>query len=80
MTLQSNLAALVSSPGGIPFAKYRAFKNTVREAEEPYRFVDGDLVERFLDLDEELQVQAIDGLGVELEDMRTMVEVLRRLH
>ncbi|KAF2739090.1 DNA damage-binding protein 1 [Polyplosphaeria fusca] len=80
MTLQSNLAELVSSPGNIPFAKYRAFKNAVRQADEPYRFVDGDLVERFLDLDEELQMQAIEGLHVDLEAIRAMVEVLRRLH
>lgn len=80
MTLQTNLAELISSPGGIPFAKYRAYKNAVRESDEPYRFVDGDLIERFLDVDEEIQKKAVDGLGVDIETMKMMVETLRRLH
>jgi DNA damage-binding protein 1 len=44
MTLQTNLADLVHTPGDMPFAKYRAFKNQVREADEPFRFVDGELI------------------------------------
>lgn len=80
MTLQSNLAELVHAPGNVPFQKYRAFKNQVREADEPYRFVDGDLVERFLDLSDDLQSKAVEGLGEDVESIRAMVEVLRRLH
>jgi DNA damage-binding protein 1 len=80
MTLQSNLAELVHAPGNVPFAKYRAFKNQVREADEPYRFVDGDLVERFLDISDDLQSKAVEGLGMDVEAVRGMVEVLRRLH
>jgi DNA damage-binding protein 1 len=62
------------------FAKYRAFKNQVREEDEPTRFVDGELIERFLDCEEDVQRKAIEGLGVELEDVRGLVEGLRRLH
>lgn len=80
ITLQSNLGNLVAAPGDMEFAKYRAFKNQVREEEEPMRFVDGELIERFLDCEEEVQRQAIAGLGVELEDVRGLVEGLRRLH
>lgn len=80
MTLQSNLAELVHAPGDVPFPKYRAFKNQVREAEEPFRFVDGDLVERFLDVGDEVQKKAVEGLGVDVEDVRALVEGLRRLH
>ncbi|KAF2682076.1 DNA damage-binding protein 1 [Lentithecium fluviatile CBS 122367] len=80
MTLQSNLAELVHAPGDIPFAKYRAFKNQVREAEEPFRFVDGELVERFLDVDESVQGRAVEGLGVDVESVKELVEELRRLH
>ncbi|KAF2708767.1 hypothetical protein K504DRAFT_467997 [Pleomassaria siparia CBS 279.74] len=80
MTLQSNLAELLTTPGGMPFAKYRAFKNQVREAEEPYRFVDGDLVECFLDVSDEIQSKAVEGLGVDVESMKAMIEGLRRLH
>jgi DNA damage-binding protein 1 len=62
------------------FAKFRAFKNQVRSEEEPMRFVDGELIERFLDCEEDVQKKAIEGLGVELEDIRSLVEGLRRLH
>jgi DNA damage-binding protein 1 len=71
---------LVAAPGDMEFAKYRAFKNQVREEDEPMRFVDGELIERFLDIDEDVQRKAIEGLGVELEDVRALVEGLRRLH
>ncbi|KAF2659191.1 hypothetical protein K491DRAFT_689546 [Lophiostoma macrostomum CBS 122681] len=80
MTLQSNLAELVHVPGNVPFAKYRAFKNQVREADEPYRFVDGELVERFLDLSEDLQDKAVEGLDADVEAVKAMVEAFRRLH
>lgn len=80
ITLQSNLGNLVAAPGDMDFAKYRAFKNQVREEEEPMRFVDGELIERFLDCEENVQRQAIANLGVELEDVRGLVEGLRRLH
>ena len=64
----------------MPFNKYRAFKNTVREAEEPYRFVDGELIEKFLELPSSLQEKVTEGLGVDVEDIKSMVEALRRLH
>lgn len=80
MTLQSNLGTLVQAPGDMEFAQFRAFRNQVRQEEEPMRFVDGELVERFLDVGEEVQKKAIEGLGVELEEVRALVEGLRRLH
>jgi DNA damage-binding protein 1 len=80
MTLQSNLGALVSAPGDMEFARFRAFKNQVREEEEPMRFVDGELVERFLDVSDEVQKKAVEGLGVDVESVKALVEGLRRLH
>ena len=62
------------------FARYRAFKNQVRESEEPYRFVDGELVEEFLDLSEKDQTKACKGLGRDVEEIRGLIEGLRRLH
>ena len=80
MRLQSAIAARVHSPGNIPFNKFRAFRIEVREAEEPYRFVDGELVEKFLDVSPALQEEIVGGLGVEVEEVRAMVEGLRHLH
>ena len=86
MRLQAALAPMVGSLGDVPFNTYRAFKNQVREAEEPYRFVDGELMEEFLNLKEELQESVVGGLGEVgvraggLEGVRELVESLRRLH
>lgn len=80
MTLQLNLGNLVAAPGDVEFAKFRAFKNQVREEEEPMRFVDGELIERFLDVSEDVQKKAVEGVGVDVESVRGLVEGLRRLH
>ena len=81
MTLQHNLASLVATPGDVPFAKFRAFKNQVRESEEPERFVDGELIERFLYLEDAEQGKAVQGLGSDwgVERVKMLVEGLRRL-
>lgn len=42
--------------------------------------MDGDLVERFLDCSIEEQEEAVKGLGIDVEEVRGMVEALRRLH
>jgi DNA damage-binding protein 1 len=44
------------------------------------RFVDGELIERFLDVDESVQRKAVEGLGVDVEEVRGIVEGLRRMH
>ncbi|KAI8942442.1 hypothetical protein NX059_000511 [Plenodomus lindquistii] len=80
MTLQSNLGNLVQAPGDMEFAKFRAFRNQVRQEEEPTRFVDGELIERFLDVSEEVQRKAVEGLGIDVEEVKVLVEGLRRLH
>jgi DNA damage-binding protein 1 len=82
MRLQNAVAGRIEAPGYMPWAKYRAFKSEVREADEPYRFVDGELVEMVLGLDD-LVVEDICkelGAGSTVEDLRAMVEGLRRLH
>ena len=83
MRLQSSIAAHVASPGGMPFNKYRAFRSTVRQADEPYRFVDGELIERFLDCSPGLQKEIVAMVGrssVTVEYLKGIVEGLRRMH
>jgi len=41
--------------------------------------VDADLIEQFLELDDEMQSVAINGLGMDVEQVKGMVEGLRRL-
>ena len=80
MRLQSRMADLVVSLGNMSFNKYRAYKAEMRETEEPFRFVEGELIERFLDVSESLQEDICKGLGPSVEDVRNMIEELKRLH
>lgn len=64
--------------GGIPFNSYRNFKNSERESEEPFRFIDGELIDRFLDLTGEEQDDLSKGIGG-ASVVREVVEELRRL-
>jgi DNA damage-binding protein 1 len=82
MRLQAAVAAYVDSPGNMPFNKFRAFRSTVREADEPFRFVDGELIERFLVCEPAVQ-QEIVGLVTpngDLDEVKRVIEALRRLH
>ncbi|KAK3935797.1 DNA damage-binding protein 1 [Diplogelasinospora grovesii] len=80
LRFQANLANYIQTAGNIDFKTYRAFRNAEREGDGPYRFLDGELLERFLDVDEETQKEICQGLGPSVEDMRNAVEELRRMH
>lgn len=80
MTFQTRMEDYIHAPGNIEFKIWRSLHNYARESEGPYRFIDGEMVERFLDMDEGKQELVCEGLGPSVEDMRNMVEELRRLH
>lgn len=82
MRMQSKMAEVIQAPGHVPFAKYRGFKSGVRDMGDdgPVRFVDGEIIEKFLDCPDELQVEIVKDLGVDVEEARVMVESLRRIH
>ena len=85
VTLQSNMVEHLMSPGGIDFNKYRAYRSQVREEDEPKRFVDGELIEKFLDCTPEEQEVFVSGLmlndtKVTVSEARDIIENLKRLH
>lgn len=82
MRLQQSVAARTKGLGYMPWNKYRAFKNELREADEPFRFVDGELVEGFLDFTSEQMAEVVRELGadIDVDRIRGMVEGLKRLH
>jgi DNA damage-binding protein 1 len=77
---QTNLSRAITTLGDIKFDAYRSFRNEQREGGGPFRFIDGELIERFTDLDEKIQEEVCNGLGPDVETMRNMVEELKRLH
>ncbi|KAJ4289460.1 hypothetical protein N0V88_006941 [Collariella sp. IMI 366227] len=80
LRFQTKLADVIKTTGGVDFRTYRAFRNAEREGDGPFRFLDGELLERFLDVNEATQEIICQGLGPTVEDMRNMVEELRRMH
>ncbi|KFA77928.1 hypothetical protein S40288_02544 [Stachybotrys chartarum IBT 40288] len=80
LEFQTRIKEHVQAPGGLDFNLWRAFRNPAREGEEPFRFVDGEMIERFLDMDEGKQELVCERLGPSVEDMRNIVEDLRRMH
>jgi DNA damage-binding protein 1 len=80
LEFQARIKDHVQAPGGLDFNLWRAFRNPAREGEEPFRFVDGEMIERFLDMDEGKQELVCERLGPSVEDMRNIVEDLRRMH
>lgn len=82
LKLQNALAEKVQAPGYMPWAKWRAVRNEVREGEEPFRVVDGELVEEVLRLDDG-RLEGIVGegdVGWSVERTKSVVEGLRRLY
>ncbi|KAK5107613.1 hypothetical protein LTR62_000948 [Meristemomyces frigidus] len=79
--LQSLLIAHISSPGHVPFEHFRGFRNGVRDSSEegPVRFVDGEVVEAFLDAGLLVQESVCKELGRGVEEVRGLVEGLRRV-
>ena len=80
--LQQAVAARTKGLGYMPWAKYRAFKTEIREADEPERFVDGELVERFLEFSTQDMEDVVKelGQGFDVERVKGVVEALRLLH
>lgn len=93
LTLQSVLASRVQAPGYMPWNRFRAFRTEVVEKDEPFRVVDGEMLEQaLLQLgDEELEQclreggltdaegSTVQGEKVTVQDVRRWGEELRRL-
>lgn len=80
LDLQTRLQGYIHAPGNISFELWRAYRSESRDTEGPLRFIDGEMIERFLDMDEGKQELVCEGIGPSVEDIRNMVEELRRMH
>ncbi|KAJ6096377.1 hypothetical protein N7486_007123 [Penicillium sp. IBT 16267x] len=81
MTLQSAIASKIDSLGDLSFDTFRAFRTLTRSADAPYRFVDGELIEKFLTCEPRLQEEIVANVGSsDVEEVKGMIEALRRLH
>lgn len=72
---------MVKGVGGLDHAEWRAF-STERGTQECLNFIDGDLIEQYLDLSngEMHKVAEMLGLGVSAEEVSRRIEDLARIH
>ncbi|KAL2444016.1 DNA damage-binding protein 1a [Exophiala dermatitidis] len=88
LLLQSSLATRVQAPGYMPWTKYRAWKTEVLEKDEPFRVVDGEMLEQGLvalddrELEDVLREAGLmeEALNVSVEEVRGWADELRRLY
>jgi len=78
--LQENLAKVIKGVGGFDHSAWRAFSNE-RKIVPARGFIDGDLIEMFLDLSADKMEEAVQGLAVSVEEAIKRIEtVLRAIH
>ena len=77
--LQSKLTKVIHGVGGFQHKDWRSFHNGLATLEAK-GFIDGDLVEAFLDLKKDKAAEVAKALGVSLSDLTKHVEDLARMH
>ncbi|XP_070551484.1 DNA damage-binding protein 1-like [Ptychodera flava] len=86
--VQNKLTKVIKSVGKIDHAFWRSF-HTERKTEPAAGFIDGDLIESFLDLSRDKMAEVVQGLQIDdggmkrdatVDDLVKMIEELTRIH
>ncbi|KAF3778191.1 DNA damage-binding protein 1 [Nymphaea thermarum] len=77
--LQMNLNKVIKGVGGLSHEQWRSFCNE-KKVSEPRNFLDGDLIESFLDLNRNRMEEMSTAMAVPVEELCRRVEELTRLH
>ncbi|KAG0365622.1 DNA damage-binding protein 1a [Gamsiella multidivaricata] len=83
--LESNMSKVIKGVGGLDHASWRQFRSDARTLPST-NFVDGDLIELFLDLSQDEINDVLEGpedgepIKVPVEEITKLVEELSRLH
>lgn len=77
--LQSNLRKVIKGVGGLSHEQWRSFNNE-KKTVDGRNFLDGDLIESFLDLSRSRMEDVAKLMNVSVEDLSKRVEELTRLH
>ncbi|CAN8246204.1 unnamed protein product [Cochlearia groenlandica] len=77
--LQTSLRKVIKGVGGLSHEQWRSFNNEKRTA-EARNFLDGDLIESFLDLSRNKMEDVSKTMNVQVEELCRRVEELTRLH
>lgn len=77
--LQSNLRKVIKGVGGLSHEQWRSFNNE-KKTVDARNFLDGDLIESFLDLNRSKMDEISKAMNVSVEELCKRVEELTRLH
>ncbi|WOL16215.1 DNA damage-binding protein 1 [Canna indica] len=77
--LQSTLIKVIKGVGGLSHEQWRSF-NSEKRTVDARNFLDGDLIESFLDLNRSKMDEISSSTGIPLEELCRRVEELTRLH
>ncbi|KAL6991595.1 DNA damage-binding protein 1a [Sarracenia purpurea var. burkii] len=77
--LQSNLRKVIKGVGGLSHERWRSCYND-KKTVHAKNFLDGNLIESFLDLGKGRMEEISKVMGVQVEELMKRVEELRRLH
>ncbi|KAL5130366.1 DNA damage-binding protein 1 [Glycine soja] len=77
--LQSNLRKVIKGVGGLSHEQWRSFNNE-KKTVEARNFLDGDLIESFLDHNRSKMDEISKAVDVSVEELSKRVEELTRLH
>lgn len=77
--LQTSLRKVIKGVGGLSHEQWRSFNNEKKTA-EARNFLDGDLIESFLDLSRSKMEEISKAMDVQVEELCKRVEELTRLH
>ncbi|CCJ28534.1 unnamed protein product [Pneumocystis jirovecii] len=76
VNLQSNMGKIISGIGCLNHSNWRAFCNRRKKSNEPKCFIDGDFVEIFINLDDDIKQKVIDGVDGGIPLLLTVKENL----
>ncbi|XP_076310101.1 LOW QUALITY PROTEIN: DNA damage-binding protein pic [Tachypleus tridentatus] len=89
LDVQTKLTSVIKSVGKIDHSFWRSF-STERKMEQASGFIDGDLIESFLDLNREKMQEVVNGLQIDdgsgmkheatVDDLVKIIEELTRIH
>lgn len=77
--LQTSLRKVIKGVGGLSHEQWRSFNNEKRTAEAK-SYLDGDLIESFLDLSRSKMEEISKGMDVQVEELCKRVEEFTRFH
>ncbi|KAL0363617.1 UNVERIFIED_CONTAM: DNA damage-binding protein 1 [Sesamum calycinum] len=77
--LQTNLRKVIKGVGGLSHEQWRSFYNE-KKTVDARNFLDGDLIESFLDLSRNRMEEISKAMNIPVEELMKRVEELTRLH